>query len=114
MKITRPAWLEVNLDTFQDNIKAIRKVINKDTKVLSIVKSDGYEFGAVKAVETLREVGVDYFGVATLSEGISIRNHFDDVGLLILGYTPEYLMEDAIKNRVTMACYSLEIGRAHV
>lgn len=111
MKITRPAWLEVNLDTFQDNIKAIRKVINKDTKVLSIVKSDGYEFGAVKAVETLREVGVDYFGVATLSEGISIRNHFDDVGLLILGYTPEFLMEDAIKNRVTMACYSLESAK---
>lgn len=111
MKLTRPAWIEVNLDNLAHNIRTIRREIADHTKILSIVKSDGYKFGAVKLVETLIEEGVDYYGVATLSEGISLRNHYPDIGILILGYTPEYLMESAVENDITVAIYSLESGK---
>lgn len=108
---TRPAWIEVNLDNIVHNIETIEKVTAEHTHVLSIVKSDGYKFGAVKIVEALREAGVSYFGVATMSEAVSLRNHFDDISILILGYTPDYLMEEAIEKNITMATYSMETAK---
>ncbi|MDO5713218.1 MAG: alanine racemase [Tissierellia bacterium] len=111
MELTRPAWIEVNLDYLAHNIQTIQREIGNDTKILSIVKSDGYKFGAVKLVETLIECGIEFFGVATLSEGLSLRNHYKNIHILILGYTPDYLMEASVKNDITISLYSLDSAR---
>ncbi|MDO5037025.1 MAG: alanine racemase [Tissierellia bacterium] len=112
MQMTRPAWLEINLDKYKDNLKKIKENINPDTELLSIVKSDGYKFGAKEIVKAAKECGVSHFGVATLSEGISIRKENPDIEILILGYTPDYLMESAIEYDIHMACYSMDTAKA--
>ncbi|RVU55295.1 alanine racemase [Anaerosphaera multitolerans] len=108
MKLTRSSWLEVNLDKLVYNIEQIRSILDKNVKIISVVKSNAYGFGSLKIVETLREEGINFFAVATNSEAIKIRRKFKDIDILILGYTPEYVMADAIENNIIMATYSLE------
>lgn len=108
MHLTRPAWVEVNLDNLRDNMRTIKSQVSDGVTIISVVKSDAYGYGAYKVVETLKEEGINYFAVATLSEAISLRRKFKDIELLILGYSPDYLMEDAIKNNVTMTIYNME------
>ena len=105
MILTRPAWVEVNLDTLANNINTIKEQITDGTTIISVVKSNSYGYGAVKVVETLIEEGINNFAVATLSEAISLRNHFKDIEILVLGYTPEYLIEESIKNNKLILYY---------
>ena len=111
MILTRPAWVEVNLDTLAKNINTIKEQVTEGTTIISVVKSNAYGYGAVKVVETLIEEGINNFAVATLSEAISLRNHFKDIEILVLGYTPVYLIEESIKNNITMTIYSLDMAK---
>lgn len=111
MILTRPAWVEVNLDTLANNINTIKEQITDGTTIISVVKSNSYGYGAVKVVETLIEEGINNFAVATLSEAISLRNHFKDIEILVLGYTPEYLIEESIKYNITMTIYNMESAK---
>lgn len=106
--LTRPAWLEINLDNFEHNMKEILNKISSNTKIMSIVKSDGYRLGAIPLAHISRNLGIDYFGVATLSEAIALREEFNDINILTLGYTPEYLFDLAIENNIISSMYSLE------
>ncbi len=111
LNLTRPAWLEINLDYLIENINKIRNNVREDAEIISVVKSNAYGFGALKIVEILRENGVNFFAVATMSEAIAIRKKFKDVKLLILGYTPDYLMNVAVENDITSAIYNYESAR---
>lgn len=108
MHLTRPAWVEVNLDTLKKNVETIKDQVSDKVELISVVKSNAYGYGAVKIVETIKELGVNNFAVATLSEAISLRNHYKDINILILGYTPSYLIEDSVRNNITMTVYNLE------
>ncbi|MBU5668986.1 alanine racemase [Peptoniphilus sp. MSJ-1] len=108
--LRRPAWIEINLDNFIHNIKEIKNKISEDVQIMSIVKSDGYRLGAIPFVRESRELGVKYYGVATLSEALALRKEFEDVEILILGYTPDYLFKSAIENNIILSLSSLENG----
>ena len=70
MKITRPVWIEINLDNLSHNVKEIKRVLNSGTLLTAVIKADAYGHGALGIAETLIESGVDRFAVATLSEAM--------------------------------------------
>lgn len=103
--LTRPAWMEINLDNLIHNYKEIRGILNNTTELMAVVKADAYEHGAIEVVKTLIEQGVKRFGVANLSEALHIRKYVDDAEILIMGYTPDYLMEPAVEKNITITIY---------
>ncbi|WP_406243437.1 alanine racemase [Tissierella carlieri] len=109
-KLTRPAWMEIDLDNLIHNHKEIRSILKEKTELMAVVKADAYEHGAVQIVRTLMEEGVKKFGVAHLSEALHIRKYVKDAEILIMGYTPEYLAEKAILNDITLTVYLKEQG----
>ncbi len=106
--LTRPAWIEINLDNFENNIKEIKSIITPGTEIMSVVKSDAYRLGAIPLSYVSRELSIRFFGVATLSEALRFKKEFPDTSVLILGYTPAHLFEDAVKNEITLTIYTLE------
>lgn len=104
--LTRPVWLEIDLDILAENYKRIKSIIAPNTEIMAIVKADAYQHGAIEIVRKLNGLGVKRFGVAHLSEARQIRKKFDLIDILVLGYTPEYLADDAIKNNITLTVYS--------
>ena len=52
--LTRPAWLEVDLDALVHNYRIMRGSIPSAVEFLTVVKSDTYEHGAVQVVKTTK------------------------------------------------------------
>lgn len=111
MKLSRPTWAEINLDNLAHNMKEVRRVTNKDTKIAAVIKADGYGHGAIDIAETLIENGADRFAVATLSEAIQLKTFFPNIETMILGYTPNNLVEDIIKYDIIQTIYDYEQGK---
>lgn len=107
-KLTRPAWLEIDLDNLIHNYKEIKGILKEKTELMAVVKADAYEHGAIQIVKTLMEEGVKRFSVAHLSEALHIRKYVKAAEILIMGYTPEYSCENAILNDITLTVYLRE------
>lgn len=106
--LTRPAWIEIDLDKFENNMKVIKNKITTGTEIMSVVKSDAYRLGAIPLSYISNELGIKFYAVATLEEALRLKKEFPDANILILGYTPANLFEDAIKNEITLTIFSLE------
>lgn len=106
--LTRPAWIEIDLDKFENNMKVIKSKITTGTEIMSVVKSDAYRLGAIPLSYVSNELGIKFYAVATLEEALRLKKEFPDANILILGYTPANLFEDAIKNEITLTIFSLE------
>lgn len=106
--LTRPAWIEIDLDKFENNMKVIKNKITTGTEIMSVVKSDAYRIGAIPLSYVSNELGIKFYAVATLEEALRLKKEFPDANILILGYTPANLFEDAIKNEITLTIFSLE------
>jgi alanine racemase len=89
LKITRPVWIEINLDNLSHNIKEIKRVLKKDTLLTAVIKADAYGHGALGIAGTLIKSGVDNFAVATLSEALEIREFFLKKFLSLYWGTPQ-------------------------
>jgi alanine racemase len=108
VKLSRAVWAEINLDNLAHNMREVRRVTNKNSKVTAVIKADGYGHGAVSIGQTLLENGADRFAVATLSEAIQLRTFFADIEIMVLGYTPENLAVELIENNIIQTIYTLE------
>lgn len=98
--IKRSSWIEVNLDNIEHNFKVVKNTIDENVKVMAVVKADAYGHGDMVVTKTLISAGVDQLGVATLEEGIVIRNKFSNIPILILGYTSNAFAYDVIENNL--------------
>ena len=65
--------VRIHLDNIRYNIEGIRKVIGPERKILIAVKANGYGHGAIEVARMAEKIGVDWLGVATVPEGIQLR-----------------------------------------
>ena len=84
----RPAWVEINLNNLDFNIKNIKAKIG-DREMIGVIKADAYGHGSVKVAEVLRENGCKTFAVATLHEAVTLREAGAKEEIIILGLTPD-------------------------
>ena len=77
-------WLEVNTKNLRYNIGKIYEKIG-DRKIIGIVKANSYGLGSVEITKELIKCGIDFFAVATLSEGMELRKAGIKEKILILG-----------------------------
>lgn len=98
-------WSEVNLDAINENINNIRSILNKDTKVLAVVKADAYGHGADKVALSLAKNKIDYFGVATSDEAMELRNIGINTPVLILGAIYNENISELIGNDITLTVF---------
>lgn len=82
---TQRAWLEINETALRHNVKAIKQHLSSQTSLMAVVKADAYGHGAVKVAKTVLEAGGEALAVATLQEGIELRQAQIKAPILILG-----------------------------
>ncbi len=102
----------INLDAINNNIKNIRSIISKDTKIMAIIKADGYGHGAVPVAKFLNSIDVDAYGIAIIEEGIELREAGINKPLLILGYTPVEQYKQLVEYNITQTIFQLETAKA--
>jgi len=85
MKILRPTWAEIDLKNIAHNIEALKYFIGDNVGILAVVKADAYGHGMVKVAGALEKMPVKMLGVATVEEGILLRQAGIKKEILILG-----------------------------
>ena len=76
--------LEVNLSAMVDNLNHFRSFLKPDTKMVCMIKADGYGAGAVEIAKTLQEHRVDYLAVAVADEGVTLRKAGITANIMIM------------------------------
>lgn len=94
----------INLDCICNNIKRTRDIIKEGTKIMAIIKADGYGHGAVPIAKALEE-HVDAYGLAIIEEAIELRNAGIKTPLLILGCTPEPFYKEILEYDIMPSIY---------
>lgn len=82
---THRAWVEVDLGAIRHNVQAIRRLLKPSTQLMSVVKADGYGHGAVAVARTALSAGASWLAVATLEEGIHLRQAGIEAPILLFG-----------------------------
>jgi alanine racemase len=81
----RPTWAEVDLKNLAYNFRQVKQAVAEKTKIMVCVKADAYGHGLIPVAKKLAELGVDYLGVASIDEGIKLREKKLRLPILILG-----------------------------
>ncbi|MFH0763048.1 MAG: alanine racemase [Candidatus Omnitrophota bacterium] len=81
----RPTWAEVNLNNLEFNLSQIKKMVSPRTKIMACVKADAYGHGLVPVSKKLAASGADFLGVASIDEGIKLRQAGISLPVLVLG-----------------------------
>ncbi len=69
----RPTFCFIDLEALRWNFQQVRARVGRGVKILSMVKADAYGHGARAVAAALAAEGSDAFGVATVEEGIDLR-----------------------------------------
>ncbi|MEA5570357.1 alanine racemase [Calothrix sp. UHCC 0171] len=81
------AWVEIDLAALSHNVRQLRQLLSDKTQLMAVVKADAYGHGAVTVAKTVIESGASWLGVATVPEGIQLREAGVTAPILILGAT---------------------------
>jgi len=85
----RRCWAEISLARLRENLGIVRRHVGVERKILAVLKGNAYGHGAVPVARALAEAGADAFGVATVEEGIELREAgIEQPILLMAGFYP--------------------------
>ena len=85
--IYQRAWVEIDLAALAHNVQQLKSLLSLQTQLLAVVKADAYGHGVVTVATTVLESGASWLGVATVPEGIELREAGINAPILILGAT---------------------------
>jgi alanine racemase len=108
-------WVEVDLDRFAANLRAVRESAvqnGRGPEILLVVKADAYGHGAVEMAEAGEREGVACFGVATLHEGIQVRQAGSRLPIIVLSPLLPAEIDEALVHRLDTTVCDLDFARA--
>lgn len=99
-------WAEIDLGAIEHNYRVICE--QAQAPVLCVVKADAYGHGAIQVAKRLEKMDAPYFAVATIPEGVELREAGIETPILILGYVDEKDMDTAAQYGITVPVYDRE------
>ncbi|MDI6786404.1 MAG: alanine racemase [bacterium] len=102
-------WVEINLDNIRHNINKFKNLLENRSKLLVVVKADGYGHGAIETSRVAISCGVDCLGVANCQEAITLRKAKINIPILVLGIIFPQDISKIIKYNLTPAVFNLKI-----
>ena len=112
MKLYLRVCAEINLDAAAYNLRNMKKNLEPETKIIAVVKTDGYGHGAVPIAHMAEEL--DYiwgFAVATIEEAVQLRKAGIEKPVLVLGFVFPDGYEDAVRYDIRLAVFKLTMAK---
>ncbi|HBL12670.1 MAG TPA: alanine racemase [Cyanobacteria bacterium UBA11162] len=81
------AWVEIDRAALSHNVRQLRQFLAPHTQLMAVVKADAYGHGAIMVAQTALESGAAGLCVATVEEGIQLREAGIEAPILLLGAT---------------------------
>lgn len=103
--------LDVNLNAVVDNLNYFRSFMKPETKLVCMIKADGYGAGAVELAKTLQDHNVDYLAIAVADEGAELRKNGIKSNIIVMN--PEMSsFKTLFENRLEPEVYSFRLLEA--
>jgi alanine racemase len=81
------AWVEIDCLALSHNVRQIKQLLTQPTQLMAVVKADAYGHGATMVARTALDAGATGLCVATIQEGIQLRESGISAPILLLGAT---------------------------
>ncbi len=95
----RPSRVEIDLSRFENNLKEALKN-SKGKKVMVVVKADAYGHGSIAISSRAQALGIEWFGVGIVEEGIELRNAGITCKIQILSQELEERAEEIVQHNL--------------
>lgn len=112
MKKYMRAKAVVSLDSIAHNFQAMKNNLKEGTKMIAVIKADGYGHGAVAIARLVQDY--DYiwgFAVATAEEALQLRNAHVTKPVLILGIVFEEYFEEIVREEIRPTVCTFEMAQ---
>ncbi len=110
--IKRPTRAEISITSLLNNYTLVRSLIDRNTKIMAMVKANAYGHGIMRVSEELLKAGADYLGVAYLEEALYLRQNGITAPILVLGAINTEQVSDFILNDIEITTSSIDKSRA--
>ncbi len=100
------------MKNLEHNLSQVRKVIGKGVKIMVTIKADAYGHGLIPLAKKLQQGKVDYFGVASIDEGIKLRQAGIKLPILVLGVVLKEHVRALLKHNLQATVADFEFARA--
>ena len=108
----RPTRCIIDHAALRWNLRQIKKKIGPNVNILSMVKADAYGHGAVAVAQTLAAAGSDAFGVATVEEGVELRQARIKAPILVFAGAYVEQIDQCLKHKLTPVLHELATLKA--
>jgi alanine racemase len=96
-----PTYATINLTALAHNLSCIKHYLSPGCEILAIVKANAYGHGAVETAQALARHGIGRFAVASLDEGIALRQAGLSISIVVLGALFEEQVSDLVAHQLT-------------
>ncbi|MDR0531772.1 MAG: alanine racemase [Oscillospiraceae bacterium] len=100
-------WAEISLDAIEANVAAAKARLAPGTKLMCVIKADGYGHGA-RALSRFLNDKCDYYAVAVLEEALTLRRAGCEKPVLLLGYTSPKQYAAALRAGLALTIFRAE------
>ncbi|GMO35707.1 MAG: hypothetical protein Pg6B_06510 [Candidatus Azobacteroides pseudotrichonymphae] len=107
-KIDDYTILEINLKAIIDNFNYFRSLLKRDTKIICMVKANGYGIGSYELSKTLQNNGADILAVALADEGVYLRKKGIHLPILVMN-TEKYSLNKIFQYNLHPCIYNQNI-----
>lgn len=110
---TRWAWVEIDQGALRRNTRAFKNLLGYGKRLCCVVKADAYGHGAVQCAKIMHATGADMFAVATVSEGVQLREGVIKSPILVLNEPPIDACDTLLEYQIMPSVYSSEFALAY-
>src|SRR5437870_5120650 len=98
----RPTWAEIDLGAFTRNVDAIARSLPGGSRLIAVLKANGYGHGAVELARRCRPDRVAMIAVALLEEALELRRAGIELPLLVFGPLTREQIAIALDENITI------------
>lgn len=110
---TRWSWVEIDQGALRRNTRAFKNLLKHGQRLCCVVKADAYGHGAAKCARIMYAAGADMFAVATVMEGVELRQSGIKCPILVLNEPPATAAPLMLENDIMPSIYSVEFALAY-
>ena len=101
----------IDVSALRHNIAIARDKVGEDVKILCLVKANAYGHGAVEVAKYCEDL-IDYLGVATVDEGIELRQNGVKLPILAVGDVAKERYKDAVDFDIELSVHNFDIAKS--
>lgn len=110
--MTSQNLIRIYLDHLTHNLNVLRQCIGPQTLLAPCIKANAYGHGLIRVGQHFQDIGADWLTVATIEEGMRLRQNQITIPIQVIGYTPAAQLADLVQYQLMPFIMDVDSARA--